>query len=192
MKKLNKTLLATMILPLTLGSASVFAFGGSNGMWDDFDGPRSEKGMPKHKDGHKGQMQAMNLRLFKKLDLTDKQKEEIKDILDANREERREARGDRPADMMQNRDKMQDLTLSDNMDEAAVRALAEKAVNAKSQKQVERLVSHAQLENKIYNVLTAEQKTKLKQLKKEMDAKRMQRMKKQIEKLQSEVKSMQK
>lgn len=191
MKNINKTLLAAIILPLTLGSASVLAFGGGNGMEDGFDGPRAEKGMSKHKAGHKGQMQAVNLRIFKKLDLTEAQKEEIKDILQENREQRQGARGERPADMFKARQQMQDLTLTDNMDESAVRALAEKAVSAQAEKQVDRLVSHAQLENKIYNVLTAEQKTKFNQLQKEQNKKHMQRMQKQIEELQREVKSMQ-
>lgn len=191
MKNVNKTLLAAIILPLTLGSASALAFGGGQHKGDSLDGDRAERGMSMHKSGHKGQIQAMNLRLFKQLDLSDAQKDKIKDIFEESHDQRRDGRGEGYNNMSKARQQMQDLTLTDNMDESAVQALAEQAVSAQTEKQVDRLLSHAQLENKIYNVLTPEQKNKLKELKKEQDEKRMQRMQNQIKQLQDEVKSMQ-
>lgn len=130
-----------MALPLAFGSASAFAFGGGHG-------GHGEKG------GYGGHGCMMGgKKMFRQLDLTDDQKDQLKQM----REEMRSNKGQR-GEMMKaaqaNHQKMQQLLLADNLDESAVRALAQEMAN----QQVERRVAMAGNMHQMYSVLTPEQK----------------------------------
>ncbi|MGB8510696.1 MAG: Spy/CpxP family protein refolding chaperone [Pyrinomonadaceae bacterium] len=90
-----------------------------------------------------------------KLNLTDAQKEQMKQIAARYRENgkaaRRQGRGER-----EGRDGF-DAFKGGTFDEAAVRASAQARANAR----VEMEVSHARMMSEMYNVLTAEQKSQL-------------------------------
>lgn len=71
MKSAKKLVLAAVVLPLTLGTASAFAFGGK----DHHKGPRDECGM------------GMDRGIMRDLNLTDAQKDQLQSFRDANRAE---------------------------------------------------------------------------------------------------------
>ncbi len=71
MKPAKKLILAAVVLPLTLGTASAFAFGGK----DHHKGPRDECGP------------GMDRGIMRQLDLTDAQKEQLNELREANRAE---------------------------------------------------------------------------------------------------------
>lgn len=194
MKNLKKVLLTTIFLPLTLGSASVLAFGGNgNRNCDNFDGPQMGRAM--HQPPMDGRHQESGSRfggfngyLYDQLDLTKAQKQEIGKILQENRGLRRDFRGENRYEMQGYHQQMRDLTLVENMDENAVRALAQKMTS----QQIDREVAHARVQNKIYNVLTVAQKTKLKDLQKDHEKRRLEGMQNRIEQLQRQIKDMKK
>ncbi|MCV5275778.1 CpxP family protein, partial [Escherichia coli] len=67
----KKLVLAAVVLPLTLGAASAFAYGGKN----HHKGPRDECGM------------GMDRGVMRQLDLTDAQKDQLKEMREANKAE---------------------------------------------------------------------------------------------------------
>ncbi len=68
MKTAKKLVLAAVVLPLTLGTASAFAFGGKD-----------------HK-GHRGECgKGMDRGIMRQLDLTDAQKDQLKEMREANK-----------------------------------------------------------------------------------------------------------
>ncbi|MDF4886414.1 CpxP family protein, partial [Vibrio parahaemolyticus] len=71
MKSAKKLVLAAVVLPLTLGAASAFAYGGKN----HHKGPRDECGM------------GMDRGVMRQLDLTDAQKDQLKEMREANKAE---------------------------------------------------------------------------------------------------------
>ena len=139
MMTFKKTLALAIALPLALGSASALAYGGG-----------------KHHNGHGGKGCGMDdSRMFRQLDLTDAQKTELKELRQANKENMRGKMGERHAEMRAQHQKMQQLVLSEDFNEAEVRALAEEM----SEQQVERRVAMLKQRHEMMQVLTAEQKT---------------------------------
>jgi protein CpxP len=106
---------------------------------------------PEH--GHRGHgpVAGWHMDQFKGLDLTDAQKEQMKNL----KEQYRSAlvKGDSKAEMLQ----LKALVQADQFDEAAVRALFE----AKQKDRLEQDVAMAKLQYELHQVLTAEQKAKL-------------------------------
>jgi Spy/CpxP family protein refolding chaperone len=90
---------------------------------------------------------------FGRLNLTDAQKEQMRQIAERYRQTF-EAQRERAGTERRGR---VDPFAGGNFDEAAVRAAAQARANA----QVEREVSHARMMHEMYNVLTAEQKAQL-------------------------------
>ncbi|OGW48231.1 MAG: hypothetical protein A2078_08615 [Nitrospirae bacterium GWC2_57_9] len=90
-------------------------------------------------------------RMAEVLDLTDTQKEKVSAILKAEQEKTAPLR----QQLAENREKMMQTTLSEKFDEAAVRAIATKQAQIKT----EMMVSHARAKSEIHALLTPEQRT---------------------------------
>ncbi len=168
----KKTVAMIMALPLAFGSASAFAFGGGHG------GHGGKGGY----DGHGCMMGGK--KMFRQLDLTDAQKDQLKQM----REDMRANKGNRTEKMkatQANHQKMQQLLLADKLDEGAVRALAQEMAN----QQVEKRVSMAQNMHQMYSVLTPEQKTKLQELQSEQQQKCQEKMEKRLRNARTKLKS---
>ncbi|OGW40096.1 MAG: hypothetical protein A2010_05370 [Nitrospirae bacterium GWD2_57_9] len=90
-------------------------------------------------------------RMVEVLDLTDTQKEKVSAILKAEQEKTAPLR----QQLAENREKMMQTTLSEKFDEAAVRAIATKQAQIKT----EMMVSHARAKSEIHALLTPEQRT---------------------------------
>lgn len=151
MTTFKKTLLMAIALPLALGSASVLAFGGDHNGGGHHGGYHGGKGGCGMQDGRKA---------FRELDLTDTQKQQMKEMRQANREAMKGNFAEKHADMQANHQKMQSLLLAADFDESAVRELAQQM----SEQQVERRVAMMKQRHEMLNILTPEQKTKLQQL----------------------------
>ncbi|MGI9919428.1 CpxP family protein [Vibrio owensii] len=165
MKTAKKLVLAAVVLPLTLGTASAFAFGGKD-----------------HK-GHRGECaMGMDRGIMRQLDLTDAQKDQLKEMREANKAEMKAKFADgheaRMAERQAHHDKVQALLLADNFDEAAANDLAKEMV----EKQTERRVKMMEKKHQMLSVLTPEQKTKFVELQKERQQKCGEKMQKRMEK----------
>ena len=90
-------------------------------------------------------------RMAEVLDLTDTQKEKVSAILKAEQEKTAPLR----QQLAENREKMMQTTLPEKFDEAAVRAIATKQAQIKT----EMMVSHARAKSEIHALLTPEQRT---------------------------------
>ncbi|EKM12339.1 CpxP family protein [Vibrio harveyi] len=165
MKTAKKLVLAAVVLPLTLGTASAFAFGGK-----DHKGHRGECGM------------GMDRGIMRQLDLTDAQKDQLKEMREANKAEMKAKFADgkeaRMAERQAHHDKVQALLLADNFDAAAANDLAKEMV----EKQTERRVKMMEKKHQMLSVLTPEQKTKFVELQKERQQKCGEKMQKRMEK----------
>lgn len=102
--------------------------------------------------GHKGGM----MKMFKRLDLTDQQKTDIKALITAHKEAMQETR---PTDeeRLAKRTEMKELITAASFDES--RAL--EIIATKQVKHQQSMVERMKLQNTIYNMLTAEQKAEL-------------------------------
>ncbi|HGY9591780.1 TPA: CpxP family protein [Vibrio harveyi] len=165
MKTAKKLVLAAVVLPLTLGTASAFAFGGK-----DHKGHRGECGM------------GMDRSIMRQLDLTDAQKDQLKEMREANKAEMKAKFADgkeaRMAERQVHHEKVQALLLADNFDAAAANDLAKEMV----EKQTERRVKMLEKKHQMLSVLTPEQKTKFVELQKERQQKCGEKMQKRMEK----------
>ncbi|EKO3786516.1 CpxP family protein [Vibrio harveyi] len=165
MKTAKKLVLAAVVLPLTLGTASAFAFGGK-----DHKGHRGECGM------------GMDCGIMRQLDLTDAQKDQLKEMREANKAEMKAKFADgkeaRMAERQAHHEKVQALLLADNFDAAAANDLAKEMV----EKQTERRVKMLEKKHQMLSVLTPEQKTKFVELQKERQQKCGEKMQKRMEK----------
>ncbi|CAH0542807.1 CpxP family protein [Vibrio marisflavi] len=143
MKTKNKLILSAVILPLIVGSASVFAYGG--------------------KDGHRGKNKCrpgIDRSVMKQLDLTQEQKDKLKDMKQANKQERKEEFQKNAEARKAYHDQIQKLVLADNFDQNAADALAKQMAEAQVQQRVEKMKQ----QHDMLNVLTPAQKTKYVQL----------------------------
>jgi protein CpxP len=171
MKMTKKLVLTIVALPLMLGTASAYAFGGSDG--------GSDKG------NHKGiqyKCGGFNKKVIRQLDLTDAQKTELKEMREANRAEMKAKnvsnRVDNMAQMKAHHEKMQALVLADNFDETAANDLASQMV----EKQTKRRVAILKKQHEMMSVLTAEQKTRLKEIQQQRMTKCADKMEKRMNK----------
>ncbi|SUH16089.1 Periplasmic protein [Salmonella enterica subsp. enterica] len=96
---------------------------------------------------HKGKFGPHHDMMFKNLNLTDAQKQQIRDIIKAQREQMK-----RPAAGRASR--MHDIIASDTFDKAK----AEAQITKMEAQRKANMLAHMETQNKIYNVLTPEQK----------------------------------
>lgn len=108
-------------------------------------GPASEHKMMKEGREHRGMMGPDAM--FKALNLTEAQKQQIQDVMKDSREKMHKA-------MQDDRRDMHNLVASDTFDAAKAQAQLDKADAAHKA----RMLSGLETKNKIYNVLTPEQK----------------------------------
>ncbi|MDJ4457841.1 ATP-independent periplasmic protein-refolding chaperone Spy [Salmonella enterica] len=97
---------------------------------------------------HKGKFGPHHDMMFKNLNLTDAQKQQIRDIMRAQREQMK-----RPP--LEERRAMHDIIASDTFDKAK----AEAQITKMEAQRKANMLAHMETQNKIYNVLTPEQKT---------------------------------
>ncbi|HED9194123.1 TPA: ATP-independent periplasmic protein-refolding chaperone [Salmonella enterica subsp. enterica serovar Enteritidis] len=96
---------------------------------------------------HKGKFGPHHDMMFKNLNLTDAQKQQIRDIIKAQREQMK-----RP--LLEERRAMYDIIASDTFDKAK----AEAQITKMEAQRKANMLAHMETQNKIYNVLTPEQK----------------------------------
>ncbi|MTD39829.1 ATP-independent periplasmic protein-refolding chaperone [Erwinia sp. CPCC 100877] len=96
---------------------------------------------------HKGQHGPHHMMMFKDLNLTDAQKQQVRDIMKAERQKM-------PRPNLDERRAMHNLVASDTFDKAK----AEQLIDNGEKQHRERMLSMMETQNKIYNVLTPEQK----------------------------------
>ncbi|EAZ8036145.1 ATP-independent periplasmic protein-refolding chaperone Spy [Salmonella sp. 741265098_PSA] len=96
---------------------------------------------------HKGKLGPHHDMMFKNLNLTDAQKQQIRDIMKAQREQMK-----RP--LLEERRAMHDIIASDTFDKAK----AEAQITKMEAQRKANMLAHMETQNKIYNVLTPEQK----------------------------------
>lgn len=96
---------------------------------------------------HKGKFGPHHDMMFKNLNLTDAQKQQIRDIMKAQREQMK-----RP--LLEERRAMHDIIASDTFDKAK----AEAQITKMEAQRKANMLAHMETQNKIYNVLTPEQK----------------------------------
>ncbi|ECJ4892294.1 ATP-independent periplasmic protein-refolding chaperone [Salmonella enterica subsp. enterica] len=96
---------------------------------------------------HKGKFGPHHDMMFKNLNLTDAQKQQIRDIIKAQREQMK-----RP--LLEERRAMHDIIASDTFDKAK----AEAQITKMEAQRKANILAHMETQNKIYNVLTPEQK----------------------------------
>ncbi len=173
MKFSKKWVIAATVLPLALGSASALAYGGGKGGHHGKGG----EGMCGGFDGK---------RMFRELDLTDAQKEQMKQLRESNKAQMKQKfDGDftaKKAEMQAHQQQMQDLVLADTFDADAANALATQMV----EKQAERRVKMLEKQHEMMSILTPEQKAKFKELSQERMEKCWSKMEKRAEKRASE------
>ncbi|WP_245959197.1 Spy/CpxP family protein refolding chaperone [Marinomonas pollencensis] len=132
----KKLILATVMFPIALGTASAFAAGK-----DDHKRSAMERCQPGP---------VLNPKIMKRLELTDAQKEQFKALRNANRTEMKAK--------MDARDKrMNDLLMADTFDKDKAEAMVKEAQNNRVQRQVDRLENQF----KMLSILTPAQKEKL-------------------------------
>ena len=96
---------------------------------------------------HKGQGMHNEMMMFKDLNLTDAQKQQIRDIRKGERDQMK-----RPP--LEERRAMHDIIASDSFDKAK----AEAQIDKMAEQHKARMLAHMETQNKIYNILTPEQK----------------------------------
>ena len=96
---------------------------------------------------HKGKPGMHHDMMFKDLNLTDAQKEQIRDIMKSQRDQMK-----RPP--VEERRAMHDIIASNSFDKAK----AEAQVDKMAEQHKARMLAHMETQNKIYNILTPEQK----------------------------------
>ncbi|MCK6265275.1 CpxP family protein [Vibrio sp. ZSDE26] len=151
MNTTKKLVLAAAILPLTFATASAYAFGGNS----------------HHKGGKGGCSGGFDRSIVRQLDLTDEQKDQLKEMRETSKSERKaHHQGNfeaKQAEMQAYHQQIQALVLADSFDEAAANELAKQMV----EKQTERRVNKLAQQQKMLSVLTEEQKAQFVELQQE-------------------------
>ena len=108
----------------------------------------AEGKMMMHHKGKPGMHHEMMM--FKDLNLTDAQKQQIRDIMKSQRDQMK-----RPP--LEERRAMHDIIASDSFDKAK----AEAQIDKMAEQHKARMLAHMETQNKIHNILTPEQKNSL-------------------------------
>ena len=152
MNVLKKYLVATLALPLMLGSVSTFAYGG---------GPEQRGDMKPGGDscGFKGHHS-----MFRMLNLTPEQRDEIRNIRQSDFSKMKDEMKASRSEMQTIRAEEDKLLLSKDFSLDQAMALAKKLAD----KQIERRVHMLEIKHKMMSVLTPEQRTKWAELRQDM------------------------
>lgn len=112
----------------------------------------SAKSLPADTLAHDGNMLDRRNTMFDGINLTEQQRQQMRDLM-------HQARKESPQIDLRQMETMHQLVTAQNFDQAAVRAQAEKI----AQRQVDRQVEMARIRNLMFNLLTADQKQALNQ-----------------------------
>lgn len=157
---MKKTIIAALVLAVTAAGALIVY--GQTGEGD----AQGKRGFGRHGKMHKrGGM--MGARMFRHLDLTDEQKEQLRAI----RTEAREANKDLHMSLRETRRQLGELGLDGNLDSVQLEALA--AQQAEIMKKL--TIARQQTKVQMHAVLTPEQKSKLVEMKAKFEEFRKQR-----------------
>lgn len=163
MKVTKKIIIAATALPMLFATTSVFAYGGKGG---------------KNMDDQRGQKDGFDKSLIRKLDLTDEQQAQLKEMREANKAEmkadRQANQEARQAEMKAQHAAIQDLVLAADFDQDKAEQLARAMVEKQTERRVEKLAK----QHEMMSILTDEQKEQLK----ELQAERMEKMTERMEK----------
>ncbi len=160
----KKWLVTALVLPLAFGATNVMAKGGEKG----------------NKGGHGCDVE-MSKQAFKKLDLTDAQKAELKTIRQDEKASKMNNGSQKREQMQAYRQKERDLVLAADFNEQQAQSLAQEMVAQRTERQVEKL----RTQHRMMSVLTAEQKQKLTEMQDKRMQKCQQKMQKKMEKKQA-------
>ncbi|NOI66245.1 CpxP family protein [Vibrio sp. 99-8-1] len=173
MNKTKKIVIAAAVLPMMFATASAYAFGGKDG------------GRGMDRDGFGGKCGGMDRGMLRDLDLTDEQKDQFQDLRQAKRDEMRgkfsENQAEFQAEMKAYQAEVQDLVLAADFDQQKAQELAATMV----EKQTERRVAMLQARHEMMNILTDEQKAKVKELQQERMEQCSERMERKMSKMKS-------
>ena len=174
MKNLKKLVVLAAIIPAAFASASAFAHGGGKG--------------GKGSDYFNGKCSFMNERgLFKELDLTDEQEDQLRDMREAKREQSKASRADKMQSMISDMEavqgQLQDLVLAKDFDEQKAQELAKAMVEKQSERQVAKLKQ----QHEMMSILTDAQKEQLKTLQAEKMADCSERMNERMAKMKEKM-----
>lgn len=136
MKMIKKLMLATVVLPIALGSAGAFAGGGKDNQRPSME--RCQAGP------------ILNPKVIKRLDLTDAQKQQMKALRQADRADRKAKRDEREK-------RINGLLMADKFDQSKAEAMVKEGQNNR----VERQVHMLEQQFKMLSILTPAQKEKL-------------------------------
>lgn len=165
MKLAKKVVLAAAVLPLALGTASAYAFGGKD---------HNNGGNGRHGECGGG----FDRGIMRQLDLTDAQKTQLQEMREAGKKEMKAAFKDnfeaRHAEKQAQHAKVQQLVLADNFDQVAANELAKSMV----EQQTERKVKMLEKQHKMLSILTPEQKAKFVELQQERSTECAEKMQK--------------
>ncbi len=151
MNKMKKHTIAFLVFAL-VAISTVFAVAQKSGV--DGEG-RGKRGF-----GHRGHHRGGFGRMAEKLNLTDAQKAQVKTIMDANKANTQSLREASKA----NRQKLNAATENGQFDEATVTAIAQEKAGISAQMTVEKL----RVKSQIFQILTAEQKAQMAQMKEQI------------------------
>lgn len=171
MKNSKKLLLSAVVLPFVFGSVSVFAHNphhndDASNEWGWHDAPHHQGKEQHNKKGHRGgncMGPGLNFSVIQKLDLTEAQKEQMKALHQAHRDEMKKDGAKWFEKRQQQHEKTEQLVLADTFDNVAANKLAKEA----AEQQVTFRVSMLKKQHQMLNILTPEQKTKFQTLKSE-------------------------
>lgn len=143
---MKKSLVVLIAAPLAFGSMSALA---------------ASHGGHKHGGKHHQQCgMGMERGIWNQLDLTDAQKDQLKELRQQDRQAMKEGFKAHKGEMKANHEKMQQLVMADNFDQAAVTSLAQDMANQR----VEGQVKMAKSRHDMFSVLTPEQKAEFTKL----------------------------
>ncbi len=154
MKMTKKLVLAAVVVPLTLGTASAWAFGGKD-----------------HKRGGPEQCGAgVDRGIMRQLDLTNEQQDQLKQMRSEGKQamkaEFKQNAEARQAQRQAHQEQVQQLILADNFDQAAANELAKQMV----EQQTERKVKMLEKQHQMLSILTPEQKSQFVELQQQRSA----------------------
>lgn len=155
MKMAKKIILASVVLPFALSAGSALAFGGKD-----------------HKGGDGQCFPGLDRGILKQLELTDAQKDQLKELRKANKEDHKANREDRKEKGVseerkvvqeQKLEQLNGLLLADKFDPAQATKIAQEM----AQKHIKRQVSMLNKQYQMISILTPEQKEKFVELQEE-------------------------
>ncbi|MBJ7539313.1 CpxP family protein [Marinomonas transparens] len=166
MKMIKKVVLAVVVLPIAIGTASAFAFGGNG----HHKGPQDEFRM------------GFDRSIMHDLDLTREQKDQLKSLRKASKSDRKTSfKGNFQANQAKRqslRQKMNELLLADDFDSAKATELTKEMTEIKMTRQVAML----EKQHEMLSILTPEQKVKFTELQKERTDKWAEKMQRRMDK----------